>query len=985
MQTTSAGAACTEVPWNFTWGGAGVGGQGQRRLWAGLGALVLMICSMQAVPAFALGEPTMVIFAPQPKSFPIVDRGTGTKIFVSSEDWPGVRRAVQDLCNDLHQVTGVRVEQEPKLAREDDVILVGTLGKSPEIDDLVRRGKLDVTAIRGQWEAGVTAVVTDPFPGIRRAVVIAGSDKRGAIFGVYTLSEQIGVSPWYWWADVRVAHHESVYVRNGAFVMPSPAVKYRGIFLNDEAPSLTGYVNEKFGGFNHEFYSHVFELLLRLHANYLWPAMWNSAFNEDDAEDPKLADEYGIVMGTSHHEPMLRAQQEWKRHGTGPWNYSSNANVLNEFWTRGIERNREYESTITIGMRGDGDLAMSPTADTALLEHIVEDQRKIIAAHADPAVKDPQIWALYKEVQEYYEKGMRVPEDVTLLWCDDNWGNLRRLPTAEERKRSGGAGIYYHVDYVGDPRSYKWLNTYNIGKIWEQMNLALAYGADRVWVLNVGDLKPMEFPLEFFLHMAAAPREVGKDTLQAYTIAWATREFGAEHAVEIADLVSTYTRYNSRRKPEQLEPDTYSFFHDHEADRVEEQWRELGERAERVKAALPANEQASFFELVLYPLKASATVGEMYVAAGRNRLYAREGRASANLYAQQVQKLFALDAELSDEYNHKLLSGKWDHMMDQTHIGYTFWNQPPLNAMPAVQLVQPLQGAHMSVFAEGSDEAGAGLPAFDDANRQTWTLEVVNRGTEPFAFRVKPSAPWIVPSMLEGTASGDQTISVHVDWSQAPLRDSEGSLTISRPDGDEPPVKVAVQMRRAPVPMQGFAENNGVVSIDAQDATAHRDAKGISWSVIPGFGETRSGMGAFPVALASTPAGTDQACLEYKFSLFDPGKRELTAFLAPTLPFVPGRGLRYSVRVDQQAPVAVDAWATKDDTAWRKAVSDGVHKVSTDLGKLRSGVHRLEFCRVDDGVVLERLLIHSGNLPETYLGPPESVLVGDLPPQGSKP
>ncbi len=810
----------------------------------------------------------------------------------------------------------------------------------------------------------MTTVLEHPFPHVRRALVIAGSDKRGTIFGLYTLSEQIGVSPWYWWADVRVPHRDALYVKPGTYVMASPAVKYRGIFLNDEAPSLTNYAREKFGGFNHEFYTHVFELLLRLRANYLWPAMWGSAFNEDDPADPKLADEYGIVMGTSHHEPMLRAQQEWKRHGKGPWDYTTNGEELREFWTEGIKRNRDYESTITIGMRGDGDLAMSPTANTALLERIVADQRKIIAANANPEVKDPQIWALYKEVQEYYEKGMRVPDDVTLLWCDDNWGNIRRLPTPEERSRAGGAGIYYHFDYVGDPRSYKWLLTYNITKVWEQMNLALQYKADRVWIVNVGDLKPMEFPIEFFLTMARTPERWGRDALQDYTTQWAAREFGSEHASEIADLISTYTKYNSRRKPEQLTAETYSLTQDHEADRVDQEWRDLTARAERVNAALPENERPSFFELVLYPLKASATVGEMYIAAGRNRLYAREGRASANDYADQTRRLFALDAELTDEYNHKLLNGKWDHMMDQTHIGYTFWNEPPLNAMPAVQEVQPLGGAHMIVFAEGSDRPATALPVFDAANRQTRTFEVANRGTEPFHFSANASEPWIIVSPQQGTVTRDQTVSVQVNWAQAPAGDAQGFITVSQDKGTEPPVRLAVTTLRPSQPLRGFVENAGAVTIDAEHHEENHSAGDVSWRLIPGFGETRSGMEAFPVTAASSPVGSAQACLDYTFSLYTQGKRTLQAILAPTLPFVPGHGLRYSFSVDGGRPTTVDAWAVNTDEEWRRVVSDGVHKVSTELGDLDAGVHRLSFCRVDPG----RCPGKAGDLPRHRTG-----------------
>ncbi len=500
-------------------------------------------------------------------------------------------------------------------------------------------------------------------------------------------------------------------------MLDEPAVKYRGIFLNDEAPSLTGWVNEKFGGFNSKFYVHVFELLLRMKANYLWPAMWNSAFNEDDPENPRLADEYGIVMGTSHHEPMLRAQQEWKRHGTGEWDYSTNAAVLDDFWRKGIERNKNYESTITLGMRGDGDKPMTEGSNIALLEKIVADQRAILQQNMTPDIaSEPKVWALYKEVQDYYEKGMRVPDDVTLLWCDDNWGNIRRLPTPEERKRSGGAGIYYHFDYVGGPRNYKWLNTYSITKVWEQMNLALEYGADRIWVVNVGDLKPMEFPIEFFLSMAHSPKRWGKDNLEEFTRMWAAREFGEEHAAEIASMIDDYTRYNSRRKPEQLEPTTFSLTNYGEADRVDREWRELSERADKLAPELPENERASFFELVQYPVDASATVAEMYIAAGRNALDARLGRAKANSDAAETRALFAKDAELSAAYNHTLLNGRWDHMMDQTHIGYTYWQEPPLNAMPAVTEVQVPVAGSLSV----DDRARHAAPSDRWAHSTRW-------------------------------------------------------------------------------------------------------------------------------------------------------------------------------------------------------------------------------------------------------------------------
>src|SRR5579859_2098234 len=524
-------------------------------------ALILLLALGLSGKAWALGQESFVSTAPQPGAFPLA----GAAIEVDSADWPGVARAAGDLRSDLAAVLG---DAKP-LGR---TILVGTLGKSPAIDKLAAEGKIDVSGVRGQWEAYDIETVGD-------TLVIAGSDKRGTIYGLYEISEQIGVSPWSWWADVPVPHKDALFVAAGRHYGKPPAVKYRGIFLNDEAPALSGWAKEKYGTLDHRFYEKVFELILRLRGNFLWPAMWDNAFNEDDPLNPKIADEYGIVMSTSHHEPMLRAQQEWKRHGTGDWNYATNGETLRKFWAEGVRRNKDYESLVTLGMRGDGDKPMTESeqnADTKLLEQIVADQRKILAQEVNSNLAQiPQVWALYKEVQLYYEKGMRVPDDVTLLWCDDNWGDIRRLPTPEERKRPGGAGIYYHFDYVGDPRNYKWINTNQISKVWEQMHLARDYGADRLWVVNVGDLKPMEFPIEFFLTLARDPEAWPKERLGEFTRDWAAREFGPGHAAEIADIVTRHDRYIGRRKPELLTPDTFSVTNYHEADRVVAEYRQL--------------------------------------------------------------------------------------------------------------------------------------------------------------------------------------------------------------------------------------------------------------------------------------------------------------------------------------------------------------------------------------------------------------------------
>src|SRR6185312_12022011 len=409
--------------------------------------------------------------------FPIV-ASTATTIYTDKNDDWLIQKAASLFQHDVEIVTGKKPEVSTELpSRANDVIIIGSIKGSKLIQQLIQTKKIHVDSIKNKWECYQIQIVKNPFKGISQALVIAGSDKRGAAYGVFTISKQIGVSPWYYWADVPAKKKKEVFIKSGIYKSGPPSVKYRGIFLNDEAPALSGWVHEKFGNFNHEFYEKVFELLLRLKGNYLWPAMWGNAFNNDDTLNPVMANKYGIVMGTSHQEPMNQATEEWRHENKGAWNYQTNDSVLRAFWRQGIENMDHRETIVTIGMRGNGDKPMTQGTAINLLENIVADQRKIIAeVTGKPASETPQDWALYKEVQDYYDKGMRVPDDVTLLFSDDNWGNIRRLPKLNDKPRSGGYGIYYHFDYVGGPRNYKWINTNNIARVWEQMHLAYAYG-----------------------------------------------------------------------------------------------------------------------------------------------------------------------------------------------------------------------------------------------------------------------------------------------------------------------------------------------------------------------------------------------------------------------------------------------------------------------------------------------------------------------------
>jgi hypothetical protein len=639
-----------------------------------------------------------IIFDKQiPKSFSL----SNAAIYVDANDLALVKRSAALLQQDIEAVTGNKLTIEntipnnnatnSRLTSHDsrsathNCIIIGSVENSSLIKQLIQNKKIDIAALKNKWEAYQVQTIHNPFKGVDNALVIVGSDRRGTAFGVFELSKQIGVSPWYWWADVPVKKSTGLFVKQNIFLTDAPKVKYRGIFINDEAPALSGWSKEKFGGFNHLFYEKVFELILRLKGNYLWPAMWGNAFYYDDSLNIRSADEYGIVIGTSHHEPLMRAHEEWKYFGKGQkWDYDSTEAGLKEFWKGGMQR-AWNEKIVSVGMRGDGDAPMSRETATALLERIVKDQRQIIEdVTGKPASETPQLWALYKEVQDYYDKGMRVPDDVTLLLCDDNWGNIRKLPKLNEPPRKGGYGIYYHFDYVGGPRNYKWINTNPIPRVWEQMHMAYEYNARQIWIVNVGDIKPMEFPISFFLDYAWNPEKISADDLQKYTEQWSAAQFGSKYAKNIAATISKYSKYNGRRKPELLDANTYSLQNYNEFQTVVKEYNNVLAEAETISNQLPAQYRDAFFQLVLHPVKAAANLNEMYYNVALNKNAYNNRSADANKYADKVKELYIKDSMITLQY-HQLANGKWNHMMDQTHIGYTYWQQPPFNKIPVVK------------------------------------------------------------------------------------------------------------------------------------------------------------------------------------------------------------------------------------------------------------------------------------------------------------
>jgi len=593
----------------------------------------------------------------------------GATISFSDSENEGVKMAIENLKADMQRV-GLKADGASP------TILIGTLGKNPAIDKIVNGKSVNGKSfdLKGKREKYIITTVDN-------RLIIAGSDRRGTIYGIYELSRQLGVSPWYWWADAPVAQHAQAYIKKGTYTDGEPAVEFRGIFLNDEAPCLTSWVKNTWGTDfgDHRFYEKVFELILRLKGNFLWPAMWGWAFYADDPENGKLADKMGVIIGTSHHEPMARNHQEYARNRRewGAWNYQTNKTKLDQFFREGIERMKGTEDIVTIGMRGDGDEAMSATADTKLLENIIDNQRRIIKqVTGKPAEKTTQVWALYKEVQDYYDAGLKVPDDVMILISDDNWGDIRRVPvTKEERSRKGGWGIYYHVDYVGAPRNSKWLNVTQTQQMFEQLSLAYDFGIQRMWILNVGDLKPMEYPITLFMDMAWNPKEYTQQTVTDHTLSFFQSTLGSLSplAEEAADIYNRNCQYMARVTPEMLDARTYNI-ETGEWRQVADDYQRLELRALRLFEQIPAEARDFYRQLILFPVQAMANLYDMYYAQAMNQYLAGRKNPDANMWADRVAQTFRRDSLLCAAYNHDIAGGKWNGMMTQKHIGYRSWN-----------------------------------------------------------------------------------------------------------------------------------------------------------------------------------------------------------------------------------------------------------------------------------------------------------------------
>lgn len=956
------------------------------------------------------------------------------RICLEQSAFPGVIRVTEKVAHDVELVSGkkpqILVEKEiPETLEssgEDWTIIAATKGKSSFLKKLEEAGSAELKELEQKRECYAWI-----FPEIKNRtksnlLVIAGSDKRGTIYGLFHLSEMLGVSPFVDWCGLMPPKQEKIELREDmACISKEPSVRYRGFFINDEWPAFGNWCNHNFGGFNAKAYDHVFELLLRLKGNYLWPAMWSARFEDDGPGllNAELADEYGIIMGMSHHEPCLRQGEEYKYlrgknsvYGDA-WNFRTNREGITKFWEDGLKRSGKFENVITVGMRGEADTAIMGKNATLedniqLLRDVLKTQKKLIQEHVNPDLtRVPRMIALYKEVEEFFygdEKtkglmGAEELEDVILMLCDDNYGNLRTLPTEEMRKHAGGYGMYYHLDYHGWPVSYEWINSSYLPKIWEQMSMAYDFGVRELWMVNVGDIATQEFPLSFFLDMAYDFDRWGSRALnctQEYTRKWVRQQFGSveeETQDTIADILEQYTKIIHRRRPEALNPETYHPVQEKESSRIFEEAEQLLKKLqdvyETIEKTNPQNLSA-FIALVYYPAFGTMNLVKMQILAGWNHYYANLGAVCANDYVDEVERCMEQDRKAVEMY-HQMDQGRWYGMGMSQHIGFTHWNEDECRN-PVVMRVIPLKKRSILVAADGTAQHAEGSPWLDntmklkdflnpDCTRASVTL--YSRSDLKAEYKVLKKPGWLSVEPMEGWLDGVSQKKVRLNLTLIKQRLPEtnqdtiqDSLEIATPEG-KCEITVPVYTGNLQDKKNVFVDTMGYLSIEAahyvNSVPGNYKDRQVKFENLQGYGKTNSAMKAFPSDACTVP-GQDAPYLEYQFVLEESGTYEAEFYMQPSNPVTRENQLLYAVRINEEMTETVNA-VEKDyqvgDQAekWAEGVLSQIRRQTVSI-KCRAGFNTLRVYHVTPGFVLEKIVIYPmGEKPEeSYLGPAET-------------
>ena len=935
------------------------------------------------------------------------NQGAGIYIDPGAGDCAGLLHVAEKLQEDIELVTGVKPSIDAKQT-EGGQIIPGTIGSHPVIDELIAGGELDVSAIQGKRESYAIRLLRD------NKLVIAGTETVSTLHGMYHISEKIGVSPWVYWGDaVPKKQKEIVFDKSIEFSSKEPSVKFRGFFMNDEWPSLGNYVMNTFGDFNVKFYDKVFDLLLRLKGNYFWPAMWSASLCLDGSpEDPlanvKLATDLGITIGNSHHEPLMRSSEEWDKVKTDTnnvgygkdWNYYTNGEGLYRYWEDGVERNKDFKHMITIGMRGERDTTMLPEDSTIqenveLLRQIITDQLEIIKAKGCDDM--PKMLALYKEVEGYYYGGDGVKglkdwdslDDTILLLSDDNFANVRTLPTKENRDRKAGWGLYYHFDYHGSPVSYEWVNSTPLPKVWEQLTMAYEYGIKDLWIVNVGDLRPQELPLSYYMALAYDYEGMGIDhpnETDVFVKQWVEQQFSGtvedeDVKADIVSILKAYTRMHGNRRPEVTYPDTYHVTHYGESSKMIHLCHRIKKLADDVDEKLPEEAKASYYGLVYYPAVAGANVQLMNLYAARNQFYAANGVAAAADYAEKVKKCIAYDEELTKYYNEGMADGKWKGMMSSAHICFANWNDEGWHYPETVD-VKPASEDKLLVLAAGGDafvEGGTvSLPEFTSVGKENYLLQVANAADRPLDVTVSANQDAVLIREKNCSSGSIRNFEISIDWSKV-SQDLEATVMVKGADSEVNVMVKAVVVDEGSLPPMTFVERDGIVSMEAEHFAGNKVKDGYQWKRLTEYGKTLSSLKVYPMDRNFDKAGEGPS-LDYSIAIREGGDYKLRVITAPTNNLEDGRNMRYAVSVDECAPQEVKTipdehyniggghWKEKD---WAEGVLNNCHYGESTV-TLQPGVHTIHVYAMEAGVVLQKLVLYKGDLPVSYFGPTEN-------------
>ena len=977
--------------------------------------LILMLSALVAVSA---GHAQVAVHEKSPETkyaFTLASPRQTAAILYDASDAAVVKRAAELFAADVEAVTGRRPQVTSATGETGPAVIVGTVGGSALIRRLSEAGKIDTAPLEGAWERYLIQTVANPLPGIRKALVIAGSDRRGAAYGLFTLSELIGVSPWYWWADVPVKKHAALHADAPPTYSQTPSVRYRGIFLNDEDWGLTPWASQTFeperGNIGPRTYAKVCELLLRLKANYLAPAMHpvSTSFNQIP-ENKLVADTFAIVMGSTHCEPLLlNTASEWDTQTMGPWNYDKNKEGINRVLTQRVRENSPYENVYTLALRGLHDGAMSTTLPmhekVRMLQQALLDQRQILAENIDRPVETvPQAFTPYKEVLEIYSNGLELPDDVTIVWPDDNYGYMKRLSGVREQRRTGRSGVYYHVSYLGVPHSYLWFSTTPPSLMYEELRKAYDTTADRLWLLNCGDLKGSEMQVSLFLDMAWDIGRFTADNVVTYPARWLAGIFGEAYYDRLEAMTREHLRLAFPRKPEymgwgyhwnrfdhnceQLTDTDFSFTNYDEAPRRLEAYRKLGARAEALLHEIGDEARPAFYQLVYYPLRGAELMNRMTLGGQRNRWYARQGRAATNAVRDEVQRCYDSLQVITRGYN-SLLGGKWNHMMSmrQNYDGVSaYFNLPHLATHDAA-------GApRLALQVAGEDVTGArafhALPAFDNYLRRTYPVEIYNRGGGTLAWTAHASEPWVVLSKSAGKTADEERITVGIDWEKAPSGNAVPAQIVFRAGEQSEKVLVSLFNPTAPsrAELRGiYVENNGCVSIPAAGCHRVRENDRIKITAVEDLGiEGPALQLGDPTAPLQIFRSRDVPCAEYDFYAFDAGSVDVYTYVLPTFPLHADRDFRigentntdtkYSVQIDDGALATPSSSHVEYSQVWFESVlrNCAVNKSTLHIDK--PGRHTLRIRVGDPGIVLQKIVLDFGGMKRSYLGPQSTLI-----------